>query len=117
MPHYRGDIIEVFFELPYSELSKSHPAIIISNSDVYEQDGIYICLMMTHLQKVDTFTFQILDEMLVKKSDGKFSQARCHIITYVSEKHIIKNKNFNCLKSNAVDRLIARINVVSFSKD
>lgn len=45
MAFQRGDIIMVYFDLPYSESSDSHPAVIISNDDVFEQDGLYICVM------------------------------------------------------------------------
>ena len=63
---------------------------------------------------VASFGFEIKNEMLVKPSDGKFSQVRCHILTYITAENIIPNKNFNSLKINAVDRLIQRINQVSF---
>lgn len=111
MPHYRGDIIEVFFgKLPYQSTdSITHPAIIISNDDVYQQDGIYICVMMTHSPQIDKFTFSITDDLLVKPGDGKFSQARCHIVSYFTDDNIIVNKNRNSMKTKAVDRLVSRI--------
>ena len=111
MPHYRGDIIEVFFsELPYQPNDlKTHPAIIISNDDVYQQDGIYICVMMTHSAQTDKFTFEITNDLLVKPGDGSFSQARCHIVSYFTDENIIANKNRNSMKSKAVDRLVSRI--------
>ncbi|MGI0106606.1 type II toxin-antitoxin system PemK/MazF family toxin [Salinimicrobium sp. WS361] len=109
----RGDIIEVFFDLPYSKETKTHPAIIISNEDVYDADEIYICVMMTSSSEEDLFTFEIKQEMLQRQNNKIYSQARCHLITYVMEKHIVGNYAKNSLKPAAVNRLIARINEVS----
>ena len=49
MSFQKGDIIDVFFDLPYSKETKTHPAIIISNEDVYDKDELYVCVMMTSL--------------------------------------------------------------------
>lgn len=111
----RGDIIEVYFELPYSKETKTHPAIIISNEDVHDEE-IYICVMMTTSEQNDIFSFPITNEMLNKPNDKPFSQARCHIVTYVVEKHILKNGKNYTLKPNAVDRLVARIAQVSLTQ-
>jgi mRNA interferase MazF len=113
MPHNRGDIIEIVFELPYNESTKPHPVIIISNDDVYEQDGLYICIMITHMTSKDRYTFEITDEMLVKGSDGRFSQARCHLITNVSDDDIITNRNRNSMKLNFLERLVTQIETVA----
>ncbi|WP_443082043.1 type II toxin-antitoxin system PemK/MazF family toxin [Tenacibaculum sp. FZY0031] len=110
----RGDIIEVFFDLPYSKQTKTHPAIIISNEDVYNTDEIYICVMMTSSEKTDLFTFEVTQDMLQMKNNKKFSQARCHLVTYIMEKHVVKNSLLNTLKQSAVERLIERINEVTF---
>lgn len=112
----RGDIIEVFFELPYSKETKTHPAIIISNEEVHNEE-IYICVMMTTSDVKDIFTFEITDEMLNKPSDKAFSQARCHIVTYIMEKHILKNGKNYTLKQNAVNRLVTRITEISLSQN
>lgn len=113
MPYNRGDIIEIVFELPYNESSKPHPVIIISNEDVYEQDGLYICVMITHMESKDQYTFEITDEMLVKGGDGKFSQARCHLITNVSDDDIISKHSRNSMKLNFVERLVTRIETIA----
>jgi len=111
----RGDIIEVYFQLPYSKETKTHPAIIISNNDVHDEE-MYICVMMTSSKTKDLFTFEISNEMLNKPSTKDFSQARCHIVTYVLEKHILTNANKSTLKPNAVDRLVTHINQISLSQ-
>ena len=114
MSFQKGDIIEVYFDLPYSKETKTHPAIIISNDDVYDKDESYVCVMMSSNTDTDLFTFEITQEMLTQKNNKPFSQARCHIITFVQEKHIIGNRAMNSLKENALNRLIVRINNTVF---
>ena len=113
----RGDIIDVFFEFPKVKNTTTHPAIIISNQEVYEADDGYICVIMTSSNYIDQFTFELTNEMLQKSNTKSFSQARCHMITFVHEKHIFDRYPKNTLKPNAVERLIAHLNEVSFSDD
>lgn len=112
----RGDIIDVFFDLPYSRETKTHPAIIISNEDVYNTDEMYVCVMMTSSETTDLFTFEITSDMLQFKNNKEFSQARCHLITYIMEKHIMAVSPKNTLKSHSLERLIERINEVTFEE-
>ena len=114
MSFQKGDIIDVFFDLPYSRETKPHPAIIISNEDVYDKDELYVCVMMTSSTETDLFTFTITDDMLVQKSNKDFSQARCHLISYVMEKHIVGKTPKNTMKENALNRLLIKINETVF---
>jgi len=114
MPFQRGDIIEIPFIIPHNNRAENHPAVIISNEDVYGTDECYICAMMTHSQHRDRFTFVITEDMLVRPGDGQFSQVRCHLITYVLDSHIIRNSNRGKMKS-AVDRLVAHIETSALS--
>lgn len=43
----RGNIVEVYFDLPRQKETKTHPGIIISNHEVYDVDEMYICVMMS----------------------------------------------------------------------
>lgn len=44
----RGDIVEIYFDLPKARETKLHPAIIISNDEVYQEDEVYICVMIAY---------------------------------------------------------------------
>lgn len=114
MSFQKGDIIDVFFDLPYSKETKTHPAIIISNEDVYDKDELYVCVMMTSSTETDLFTFEVTQDMLVQKNNKDFSQARCHLISYVMEKHIVGKTPKNTLKENAFKRLLIKINDTVF---
>lgn len=111
MAFERGDIVQVFFDLPHSKETKYHPAIIISNDEVVESQEVFICVMMTSSDKTDVYTYKIEDYMLVSKNNVNFSQARCHLISYVKEEHIKYFKG-NHLKKLYVDNLVDRINTV-----
>lgn len=115
MPYARGDIIEFLLDLPYQESLKPHPFIIISNEEVFEQDGMYICVMLTHSEYIDQFTFEIKEEMLIKKGDGKFSQVRCHLVVNIKEKDITVTGIRNSMKNRYVDRLVSHIETKSLS--
>lgn len=72
--------------------------------------------MITHSKYVDQFTFEIDgDKMLTKGGDGKFSQARCHLIVNIKEEDISITSNRNKMKNRYVDRLVSRIETVSLS--
>lgn len=105
MAYKRGEIIDVSFVMPEGGV-KNHPGIIISSEDVYNNDGCYICVMMTHMKQTDIFSFEIEPYMLVEESDGKFSQARLHLITYVSDGHILNRGVKNSLKPEYVEMII-----------
>ena len=100
MPYKRGDVIWVYFDLPYQVgETKEHPAIIISNEDVYYQDEMYIVVMMTSNGRKDLFTFELENNMLLKPQSVEHSQARCHLVTYITNKQISPGKKaINTLK-------------------
>lgn len=101
MSYTIGDIVEFHLELPYQESIKPHPFIIISNQDVFDQDGMYICVMITHSTYIDQFTFEIdRAKMLTKDGWKKFSQARCHLIVNIKEEDITITNNRNRMKTS-----------------
>lgn len=115
----RGDIIEVYFDFPRVRNSKPHPAVILSNEDVYDKEEGYICAIMSSSKNfIDKFTFEVDDKMLQKPNNKKFSQVRCHLVTFVYEVHL-NEKNYakNSFKTNSLERLISHINEVSLSDE
>jgi len=116
MAFERGDIVEVSFLIPHNNRLAPHPAVIISSDEVYEADGCYICVMLTTQNIIDRFSFEITDDMLLKPSNKPFSQARCHLVTYITQSHIIQNNHSNKMKPNAVNRLVDRIAITALSQ-
>lgn len=117
MPFQRGDIVWLPFTIPHSNRIAEHPALIISNHYVYENDECYIAVMLTSSSHVDRFTFEISAGMLTKPSNKTYSQARCHLITYLLESHIPGKSPHNRMKKDYVDRLVQRIVTASLEED
>ncbi|WP_222166271.1 type II toxin-antitoxin system PemK/MazF family toxin [Edaphocola aurantiacus] len=113
MTYQKGDIVEIYFKLPNQGNPKPHPIVIISHEDVYHQDYYYIGVMLTQSTHIDDFSFEITKEM-VTNHNGKYSQARCHLITNFEDTHIVPNAHSNKMKQSAVNELIAFINVITF---
>lgn len=105
----RGDLVWVYFDLPRQKETKFHPALIISNDSVYNQDDIYICVMLSSSRNTDKFTFELTREMLIRKPKKEFSQVRCHLITYIKDNHI-SGPVINTVKPQIVDRIVQHIN-------
>lgn len=117
MPYQRGEIIEVPFLIPHNNRFENHPMVIISNQEVYESDECYIGVMLTSSRYFDRFTFEITNDLLEKPNNKSFAQARCHLIAYILETHIISNSHQNKMHETAVDRLVDRIMVTALSED
>lgn len=83
VPFEIGDIVYVCFDLPRKRETKTHPAIIISNINVYEADDIYICVIITNTEDEDLFSFPLDDSMFENRINRITGQARGHLITYV----------------------------------
>ena len=102
MPVNQREIVELNFELPNGQL-KTHPAVIISNSDVHDVEGIFYALMISTKPLPDEFSFEIKGEMLTKPLSKK-SYVKCQLLQAYTEDEIltrhgmIKQKYFDEIK-------------------
>lgn len=110
MPYLRGDIIEVNLSMPPNGKVMNHPAIIISNNEVYLDDECYIVVMITSSLQNDKYSFVIEDYMLTQPNNKPHSEARCHLITYILQSHIVSGRSKNKLRKQYVDDLVNHIN-------
>ena len=119
MAYHRGDIIEVPFLIPHNNKTENHPAVIISNEAVHDNEQIYICVMITHSDINDVFSFILAPEMFNNSNNAPNGKAKSHLIAYVPESHIIKNSNYNkCrMKPLFVDKLIQFITITALMED
>ena len=107
------DIVEVPFNLPQGV--KPHPVIVLSNDDAIQEEGSFIGLMMTTDKTEDLYTFEITSEMLSKKLNVPYSQARLHLISFFRVKEVVTTSNFNNkLKSEYFKELIKQVNRITF---
>jgi hypothetical protein len=114
MSFNKGDIVSLDFEMPDTGIYIKHSVVIISCDEVYNHDKCYICAMMTSNGIIDPFSFKIDNSMLDKPGNKSNSQVRCHLITYVLERHIIPSQPYNKLKPQAIERLLAYISAIRF---
>lgn len=109
MSWQRGDIIEVNLGMPPDGRILNHPAVIISNDEVFMDDDCYIVVMLTSQEYGDKYTFEITEGMLAQSSNKPYSEARCHLITYILPAHIVSGRARNKLKRHYVDALVEHI--------
>jgi len=106
MPYQRGDIIEVNLGMPPGGKVMNHPAVIISNDDVFEDDDCYLVVMLTSQQYGDRYTFELTNDMLSQTNNMPYSEARCHLVTYILPTHIASARSRNKVKRQYVDALV-----------
>jgi mRNA-degrading endonuclease toxin of MazEF toxin-antitoxin module len=103
--YQQGDIVQVNFPLPTG--LKLHPAVIVSNDEVYETEECYIGIMITSSKIRDNFSFELLNEMLTNPLD-KPSQVRCQLIALFNENEI--EKKISHLKKEPLISLVKQMN-------
>jgi len=101
----QGDIILVNFPLP--DGFKLHPAVIVSNEEVYETEECYVGCMITSSKIRDNFSFELANDMIIKSLD-KISQVRCQLIALFSESEI--ERKISKLKKESLSKLVKQIN-------
>lgn len=106
MPYDKRQIIEVFF--PLKDGDKKHPAVILSEPQVFVQEAYYICAMITSSKVRDQFSL-VLNDGDTTKHFSKKSQVRIHLITQIFEEDIVKTMPINYMKVESFNRLIDHI--------
>lgn len=111
MPYQRGDVIELSFLIPGKNITEKHPAIIISNQEVYNLEEIYVCVMATHSNlHAEEFGFELTKEMFVDPKHTLNGYAKAHLISYVLENQIITNSKRGKMKRVYLQKLVDFIN-------
>ena len=83
------DIVEVNFELPGGKF-KTHPALVISNQNVHDEEDIFYALMISTKQYNDEFTYELTNSMLTKPL-SKTSFVKCQLLqSYTAEEVLSK---------------------------
>jgi mRNA interferase MazF len=117
MKYQRGEVVEIPFIIPEKNKTQNHPAIIISNDEVYDNEGIYICVMVTHSDINDYFAFELDADMFLSPQNMPDGKAKAHLIAYIKENHIVKNSySKKCtMKKVYVDKLVDFITLKALS--
>ena len=112
MKYHQRDIVEVNFLFPDGTF-KPHPAIIVSNDELQEdEDGMFYLVLITSNDWLNPqYSYPLTDEMIEGHTFTRPSLVKCQILTGNIERDVtrrlgsIKEKYFN----EIVDKIIASI--------
>ena len=108
MKYSQRDIVEVNFLFPDGTL-KVHPAIIISN-DVLQEDEfglVYLVLITSNLDLNPQYSYPLNNEMLVSHSFSKPSVVKCQIIAGYTDRDIIRR--LGSIKQEYFDEIVDKV--------
>ena len=91
MKYHQRDIVEVSFLFPDGSF-KPHPAIIVSNDELQEdEDGMFYLVLITSNDWLNPqYSYPLADEMLIGHSFCKPSVVKCQIISGYIERDVIR---------------------------
>lgn len=112
MKYHQRDIVEVNFLFPDGTL-KPHPAIIISNDELQEDElGLVYLVLITSNDTINPqYSYPLTDEMVIDHSFAKPCVVKCQIIAGYVEQDLfhrlgsVKERYFN----EIVDKTITSI--------
>jgi len=99
------DIIELNYELPNGKF-KTHPALVISNSNVLEIEDIFYVVMISSNPMNEEFNFELDNSMLTKPLFKK-SFVKCQLIQSYSTDEVISK--ISVLKQDSFEKIIKKI--------
>lgn len=109
MAYYKQrDIIEVNFLFADGRM-KVHPAIIVSNDELQEEeDGmIYVVLITSKPQINSQYAYPLTNEMVVGHEFAKPSFVKCQIMTVYTDRHVIRK--FGSVKQQYFNEIVDKI--------
>jgi uncharacterized protein YifN (PemK superfamily) len=105
MVHQR-EILSLYFPIPGRGIT-THPGIVISNDDVFLDEGFFYCVMMSTKDYNPQYIHEITSNMVTKQ--GRFpSFAKCQMVNAFTEKDIegrygyLKIEYFDILKEKII---------------
>ena len=110
MKYEQRDVVEVNFMFPDGSF-KPHPALIISNNELQENEGyIYLC-MISSKDYNPQYSFTLSNEMLTKPL-SKQSYVKCQLIMGDIERDVVCK--ISRIKQPYFDQIVEKIKVSIF---
>ena len=108
MKYHQRDIVEVSFLFPDGTF-KPHPAIIVSNDQLQEdEDGMFYLVLITSNDWVNPqYSYPLTDEMVDGFTFSKPSLVKCQIITGYIERDV--NRRLGSIKQKYFDEIVDKI--------
>ncbi len=96
---------------------KSHPVIVLSNSDIIKEEEYFVGVMMTTERKDDLYSFEITSSMLSKDLNVPYSEVRLHLISAFRTREVVTTSNFSSrIKPEFFREIIKQINQITFAQ-
>lgn len=108
MKYHQRDIVEVSFLFPDGSF-KPHPAIIVSNDQLQEdEDGMFYLVLITSNDWLNPqYSYPLSNEMVDGLSFSKPSLVKCQIITGYIERDV--NRRLGSIKQKYFDEIVDKI--------
>jgi len=108
MKYHQKDIVEVNFLFPDGTF-KPHPAIIVSNDQLQEdEDGmVYLVLITSNDWYNPQYSYPLSDEMIIGHKFSKHSLVKCQIIAGYIERDV--NRKLGSIKEQYFNEIIDKI--------
>lgn len=108
MKYHQRDIVEVSFLFPDGTF-KPHPAIIVSNDQLQEdEDGMFYLVLITSNDRINMqYSYPLTDEMVNGFTFSKPSLVKCQIITGYIERDV--TRRLGSIKQEYFDEIVDKI--------
>ncbi len=108
MKYHQRDIVEVSFLFPDGTF-KPHPAIIVSNDQLQEdEDGMFYLVLITSNDRINMqYSYPLTDEMINGFTFSKPSLVKCQIITGYIERDV--TRRLGSIKQEYFDEIVDKI--------
>ena len=108
MKYHQKDIVEVSFLFPDGTF-KPHPAIIVSNDQLQEdEEGMFYLVLITSNDRINPqYSYPLTDEMVNGFTFSKPSLVKCQIITGYIERDV--NRRLGSIKQEYFDEIVDKI--------
>lgn len=108
MKYHQRDIVEVSFLFP-DDTFKPHPAIIVSNDQLQEdEDGMFYLVLITSNDRINPqYSYTLTDEMVVGFTFSKPSLVKCQILSGNIERDV--QRRLGCIKQKYFDEIVDKI--------
>ena len=108
MKYHQRDIVEVSFLFPDGTF-KPHPAIIVSNDQLQEdEEGMFYFVLITSNDRINPqYSYPLTDEMVNGFTFSKPSLVKCQIITGYIERDV--NRRLGSIKQEYFDEIVDKI--------
>lgn len=108
MKYHQRDIVEVSFLFPDGTY-KPHPAIIVSNDQLQEdEDGMFYLVLITSNDWLNPqYSYPLTDEMVVGHTFSKPSLVKCQIIAGYIERDVVRR--LGAIKEQYFNEIVDKI--------